>query len=237
MSATPRVAILAHHKIGPVPPAPGGWPSWYYVSSEAFIAQLLWLKEHGYAYLGMDAFLDGLERPETLPPKSALITFDDGYRSIFRHGLPELQAAGCPAVIFVPTDFAGKKNSWDDGREPEEALCSWDEFRALEKAGIAIQPHSVSHRALSRLSDGEIEAEIVGSKRAIETHLNRPATFFSFPFGDNSERPGTVDALLEKHGYRAACLYKGGEMTLPAANRFRLTRIALGADSDIASIL
>lgn len=230
-----HVAILAHHKIGPIPP--GAWESWYYVASEAFAAQLRWLKENGYAYLSLEAFLDGLERPEALPEKSALVTFDDGYRSIFRHGLPELQAAGCPAVIFVPTDHAGKTNAWDRGQEPEEAICTWDEFRELEKAGVAIQPHGTSHLALSGLDDSRIEREIAESKRQIEAHLGRPASLFSFPFGDNSPRPETVDGLLKKHGYRAACLYKGGTQTLPAANPFRLTRIALGADSNLASEL
>lgn len=237
MSApTPRqVAILAHHKIGPIPP--DGWDSWYYVAAEAFAGQLRWLKENGYAYLGLDAFLAGLERPETLPEKSALVTFDDGYRSFFRYGLPELQAAGCPAVVFVPTDLVGKTNAWDQGAEPPEPLCTWDELRELERAGIAVQPHGAGHVPLVDRDDAAIEHEIAEPKRQIETRLGRPASLFSFPFGDNSARPDKVDAFLAKHGYRAACLYKGGPLTLPSANRFRLTRIALGADSDLPSLL
>lgn len=49
-------------------------------------------------------------------------------------------------------------------------------------------------------------------------------------------------ALLERKslqgtGYRAAFLYKGGPVSLPAADPYRLTRLAMGPDTDLRAEL
>jgi peptidoglycan/xylan/chitin deacetylase (PgdA/CDA1 family) len=38
------------------------------------------------------------------PPRALVITFDDGYRSVFDHAFPLLRAAGLPAVVYLVTD-------------------------------------------------------------------------------------------------------------------------------------
>ena len=240
---TSDIVILGHHKIGPVPE--NGWRSWYYIPEEAFAAQLRLLKDRGYAFLTLDAFLDGLDRPETFPVKAVLITFDDAYRSLLRHALPPMRAAGVPGVVFAPTDWVGKSNDFDFGIEPPEAIATWDELAEMERGGLAVQSHSRRHRALSTLTPEEIEDEIAHSKYEIETRLNRPCTLFSFPFGDNGVLPignrkqesPVVEALLRKHGYRAACVYGGDPVPLDLGLRYRLSRIALGEDTDLAKAL
>ena len=42
-----------------------------------------------------------------------------------------------PGVVFVPTDFVGGSNVWDQHVEPVEPLCGWDDLRTLEANGIA----------------------------------------------------------------------------------------------------
>lgn len=39
------------------------------------------------------------------PPRSVVITFDDGDRSVYEHALPLLERAGVPAAVFVVTDL------------------------------------------------------------------------------------------------------------------------------------
>ncbi|HEY8965019.1 MAG TPA: polysaccharide deacetylase family protein [Candidatus Methylacidiphilales bacterium] len=241
------LVILGHHKIGPIPE--GGWKSWYYVPTEAFAAQLRLLRDRGYSFLTLDAFLDGVDRPEALPEKAALVTFDDGYRSLLRHALPAMRELGVPGVVFVPTDWVGRDNGFDCGVEPREEIATWEELAEMERGGLAVQPHGKSHRGLSTLTPAEVEEEIAGSKRAIEEHLGRPAALFSFPFGDNGADTFTngsrhekqdsplVDGLLKKHGYRAACVYGGDPIPLDLAHRYRLTRIAMGEDTDLAKAL
>src|SRR6266704_3460074 len=86
-----------------------------------------------------------------LPERSALITFDDGYRSMLTITLPLLQRLGLPSVLFVPTDNVGKSNSFDSGLEPDEMLCDWHDLRELHRAGVSIQSHAASHRHFSEM--------------------------------------------------------------------------------------
>ncbi|MFW5775587.1 MAG: polysaccharide deacetylase family protein, partial [Chitinivibrionales bacterium] len=51
----------------------------------------------------------------SIPPKTACITFDDGYQDNFRFAFPILQKYSAPATIFVATDFIGTgKLLWPD---------------------------------------------------------------------------------------------------------------------------
>src|SRR5262245_13614650 len=163
------VAILGFHKIGP-PPA-GGWESWFYVSEHRFGQFLAELQEEGWQVIDLDRFLQALETPETLPERSALLTFDDGYGSMRGVTLPLLQRFNLPAVLFVPTDYVGRRNTFDAGVEPDEAICDWDDLRELTRGGVSIQSHAASHRRFSELSMREREQEIVQSKATLEDHL------------------------------------------------------------------
>jgi hypothetical protein len=139
------LAILAYHKIGP---APRGWETWYYVSEPTFAAHLAYLQDEGWEFLDLQGLLHCLEEPDRLPARAALVTFDDGYRSLLKHALPVLHRFDCPAVVFVPTDFIGGRNTFDEGNEPAEPICGWDDLRVLEREGVAVQSHGGSHRPL-----------------------------------------------------------------------------------------
>ena len=60
--------------------------------------------------------------------------------------LPILKRFDAPAVMFVPTDYIGRRNTFDAGVEPDEAICDWEDLRALADQGVSIQSHASSHR-------------------------------------------------------------------------------------------
>jgi peptidoglycan/xylan/chitin deacetylase (PgdA/CDA1 family) len=228
------LAILGFHKLGP---APGGWETWFYVPQATFVGYLDHLKKDGWQVLDVAAFLRGLAEPDSLPERAALLTFDDGYRSILEYGLPELQFFGYPAVMFVPTAFIGGHNDFDADSEPVEAICDWDELRELERCGVSVQSHGVSHRAFSDLSPAEEEQELLRSKAALEDGLGKPVEVFSFPYGDCGPEPAATQRVAEQAGYRAACLYGGRPHRVPVADPYRLARLALGPDTDLPHCL
>ena len=231
-----KVAILSYHKIGP--PAPGGWDTWYYISKETFRGQLLALRDMGYAFIDLAAFYRGLDDPASLPEKTTLITFDDAYRNNLTVALPVMVRLGVPGVVFVPTNYIGGMNVWDSGGpEPDEPICDWDDLRNLERNGVAIESHSVSHPSFSNLSADQHEMELRESKQALEAGLGRAVEFFAYPYGDAGSDFAYSEQMLKRVGYRAACLYGGGAMLLPGADRFRLERLAMGPDSDLSAML
>jgi len=228
-----RLAILGYHKVGE---PPGGWATWSYVSKEKFEGDLHFLRDHGWQVIDASTLLAGLDDQDTLPPNAALITFDDGYRSNLEVAVPVLRRFGYPAVIFVPTQFIGGYNAFDADiqYEPHEAICGWDELSELERNGISVQSHGISHRRFSALSPGEQDHELAASKAVLESELGKRVELFSFPYGDDGGDPRTIADMLAQCGYRGACLYGGGPMRLPLDNRFGLARVAVGPDTDLA---
>jgi peptidoglycan/xylan/chitin deacetylase (PgdA/CDA1 family) len=228
------IAILSYHKIGP--PGAGAWETWYYVSKQTFEAQLDLLEEGGWEVLDVSAALAALEGSARLPERAALLSFDDGYRSVLEHAAPVLAERGYPAVAFVPTAFVGLTSEWDaDTKEPPEPICSWDELRALEALGVSVQSHGVTHRGASGLAPTELDEELTGSKGQLEEELGAPIDLFAFPYGDAGG--GEARHALARAGYRAACLYGGGLVTEPIGDPFALPRLRIGSDTDLAAML
>jgi peptidoglycan/xylan/chitin deacetylase (PgdA/CDA1 family) len=230
----PFLAILSYHKVGD--PPPGSWEPWYYVPAGLLADQLAALREGGWEFVDLATALDGLSNPDALPERSVLVTFDDAYRSVLDLGLPVLGQLGAPGVVFVPAGLVGSMNSFDKGiSEPLEPLCTWDELRDLEAGGISVQSHGVEHVSLSKLEGDALDAELSESKRRLEDALEKTIEMFAFPYGDGGADPVAVTDGLRRCDYRAACLYGGGPVELPAADPYRLSRLAVGLDSDVAA--
>ncbi len=237
-SDRPYLAILSFHKIGE--PPRNGWSTWFYISEKTFVRQLQFLKKHNWRVIDLATFLRGVAEPESLPRKAALLTFDDGYRSMCRIALPWLRRLGYPAVLFMPTKFIGRTNSFDFEKEPREPMCNWDDLRELERWGISVQSHGVSHRPFPSLDGAEQKKELLLSKRVLEKGLGKPVEVFAFPYGADGQSAGQRRRLrraLEQAGYRAACVYGGGLKRLPISNPYRLPRLAMGPDTNLLAEL
>ena len=120
------------------------------------------------------------------------------------------------------------------GAEPAEAICNWEELAELERHGLRVQSHGVTHRPFSELDPAGRADELRQSKTALETRLGTPVTLFAYPYGVI----GSDEAALQRAGYRGACLY-GGEPVRgrPIPERYRLPRVAMGPDTDLSSAL
>lgn len=225
----PRLLILGYHKIGD---HPAGEPSFSYVPVEAFARQLASLVSQGWRFLSADQWLQALEQPERLCEKSAVITLDDGYLRTLTHALPVLRDLGAPAILFVPTQFVGKTNDFDAGLEPQEPICTWDQLRQLDRAGVSIQSHGVGHRWMSELDQAAQQRELLDSRNQIRQQIGHEVNLFSFPYGDEGVNPATTQLLLERTGYRGAVIFGGGAMDGPSINRWRMQRLPIGPDTD-----
>jgi len=231
-----RVAVLAYHKVGR--PSGSASVTWYYISEEIFERQLHWIAESGWEVIDAARFLQGLDDPGSLPDRSVLLTFDDGYQSILRCALPHLNAFGFPAVIFVPTGFVGDASRFDEKtREPMEPICSWDELRQLQRGGVSVESHGVSHCHLSEVDRARLVFELESSRRAIIKELGANSEIFAFPYSDpGSDYRVTTSALVDA-GYRCAFLYRGGAQSFPVSDVYRIARIPVGREIELGQIL
>jgi len=109
--------------------------------------------------------------------RSVVITFDDDYLSMYRILLPVAEEFNYPLTLFVYTDGISRA-----GR----GGLDWAMLREMERNGIDIQGHSISHSDLTGVSLNEgkkLYEEFVLSKRIIEQNLNKRVRYFAFPYG------------------------------------------------------
>jgi peptidoglycan/xylan/chitin deacetylase (PgdA/CDA1 family) len=60
-------------------------------------------------------------------------------------------------------------------------MLTWDQVRALQKAGHIIGSHTVSHGNSAYISGTELDTEFVASKKRLEEELHTPVIHFSYP--------------------------------------------------------
>lgn len=229
------LAILSFHKIGE-PPAGAQTTPWY-IPETTFRHHLHYLSTHGWEIISLDGFLRALSEPESLPRRAALLTFDDGYKSMLDAASRCLGEFGYPSVAFIPTHFVGGYNEWDSGREPREEICNWDDLRELDRRRFSIQSHGVRHESFSNLAQQKQEEELCQSKSIIEAKLGKPVEVFAYPYGHVGTDKTALSELLKRNGYRAACLWSGGISKPPLDNRYFLARVGMLRNSDLPTLL
>ena len=231
-----RLAILSYHEIG-APPR-GVWEPWFYVPEEVLIDHLSVLEKEGWEIIDLRSALSGLSRPKSLPERSALLTFDDGFLSVLERALPILSERALPAVMFVPTASIGRRRRVNEETgEPLEPICGWKELREVEAGGISVESHGTRHIRFSELEPREIANELHVSNRLLESGLGKNVQAFAFPYGDGGNSSEHVSRALNASGYTAAFLYGGGPITPGVDDPYRLSRLAIGPDSDLAGML
>jgi peptidoglycan/xylan/chitin deacetylase (PgdA/CDA1 family) len=174
-----------------------------------FDEQMDLLRVLGYTVIDLQAVLDYYVEGRPLPPKAVLITFDDGYHDNLDNAARVLRTYGYPAVLFVPVGYL-------DDRQPlphEERLAAqgvmnrtldWDELAEVERSGIRIESHGISHRPLANLEVDEAAREITLSKLRLEERLGRPVRAFSYVKGSEADYRPVHLSLVRQAGYDVA---------------------------------
>lgn len=232
----PVIATLSYHKIGNHPPE--GWPTWNYTGIEEFTGHLEWFQTRGWQFISGADFLTAFNGGYALPEKAVLVTFDDAYESLVANALPVLKRFAAPGIVFVPTQFVGSTNLFDNGIEPMERIADWKSLALLEEGGVAVESHGCSHRGFSSLSALEVEQELEWSRKAIKKNLGKDSRMFAFPYGDTGTDQAEVATAILRAGYDLAFLYGGGafEITPPPSPRF-FPRLAMGPGVNLNEML
>ena len=116
------------------------------------------------------------------------------------------------------------------GEWPEEcAPLTWDQVRAMRRAGMEFGAHTVTHPILSRL-DGKdaLVHEISGSKRRIEQELGQTVDIFCYPNGRFIDIGDQAMRVVAESGFRAAVTTESGR-NRPGIDPLLLRRISVDA--------
>jgi peptidoglycan/xylan/chitin deacetylase (PgdA/CDA1 family) len=216
-------AILMYHAIG----RRRERPSRYVLPGSRFKRQLAWLKLRRYNVISLDEFVRTRIEHRLPPPRSVVLTFDDGYADNVELALPALERYGFPATVFL-VSAAGGRASWDRAGEAEgRAVLTPADAREVN-GRLAFGAHSRTHPSLTRLEPSELEHEVSGSRIELEAALEAPVSTFSYPYGETSP---DVEQAVVKAGYLAACGISPGR-NRPACDLYALHRLEVrGTDS------
>jgi poly-beta-1,6-N-acetyl-D-glucosamine N-deacetylase len=136
----------------------------YAVTPTNFVRQMDWLRNHGYRFVSAGDVLAAREGRRPLPPKAVLVTFDDGYQSVYDHAWPVLKMFRIPAVINVVGSWLEEKGKVNfDGRDlPRDRLLSWKELREMSESGLVeIGSHSFDlHRGIPGNPQGNMQPAV-----------------------------------------------------------------------------
>jgi peptidoglycan/xylan/chitin deacetylase (PgdA/CDA1 family) len=204
-SRTIDLPILMYHRIGPIPAGIPAVTRTLTVTPEDFASQMEWLRSHGYHAVSQLQAYRALEEGKPLPAKPVMITFDDGYRDVLWHAAPVLHRLHMPATEYVIT---GRVSNGDP------SFLTWPQLVRLERLGVTIGSHTVTHQDLVLMPASRALAELRDSRRSLERHLGHPVQWFAYPFG--AESPAVV-ALAERVGYVLAVTTQGGTAQSAAA--------------------
>jgi peptidoglycan/xylan/chitin deacetylase (PgdA/CDA1 family) len=208
--------VLTYHKLGPRPRRVR--LKGLYLGAGLLARQLAELRAAGFQTISLDS-LSGGAIPAT---GSIVLTFDDGFRNVFEHGLGLLSEHRCEAIQFLVADQLGKTNQWDEplGEAPEP-LMDAAQVRDWLAAGHTIGSHTCTHPHLARLPADVAREEISASKKKLEDLFGVAVNHFCYPYGDWNP---AVREMVGAAGYRTASSTEFGVNT-SGADPLALKRI------------
>jgi peptidoglycan/xylan/chitin deacetylase (PgdA/CDA1 family) len=208
--------VLCYHRFVARPETLKKAESQYQLPLSEFKWQMGYLRDNGFNPVSLDQleayWFDG----KPLPPKPVLLTFDDGFKSIYEKAYPVVKEFGYPAVLFLYTDFVrGQKDS-----------VKYPEIEEMRKNGWAVESHTKSHMNLG--VEGE-KREKLEYRKLVAQELSDPLTFIREKFGSKSTALAypygifTEEVLKQakEMGYRLAFTVNAG------ANDLRVPRLKL----------
>ncbi len=196
------VVLQYHHVSNTTPKATS-------ITPDLFRQHMEYLEEHEFKVVPLPELMEKLKRGEPLPEKTAAITFDDAYESVYDVAFPMLKKRDWPFTVFVNT------RPLDQGMG---GFSSWQELREMAEQGASIANHTTRHNHLQRQQKGEslkdwrarITQEVEKAEQRIKEETGQNHKILAYPYGEYNNR---VKSLLDDLGYVAF-----GQQSGPLAN-------------------
>jgi peptidoglycan/xylan/chitin deacetylase (PgdA/CDA1 family) len=119
--------------------------------------------------------------------KVVIINFDDSHTSDYTYAKPILDKYGFKATFFEVC-------TWIKSEE------GWREVAELQKDGMDIEAHTMTHPDLNDLSEAGLDYEIGQSKQCLKDHgIN--ATIFAYPYGTGSNNATLVNIVSKYYDF------------------------------------
>ncbi len=203
--------ILCYHRVGLESSLDG-----LTISKKIFTQQMRFIRQHCRP-MALTDLVRALRERKKIPSCAVAVTFDDGYLDTFKRALPILKKFKIPAVVFVTTGFVDRKVPMHQKAVP----LTWKMILKMQREGIEIGCHTLTHPKLTRCSLREIDRQITASRKRLEEILHKPARLFAYPYGGPHSFNKQIQSRVRKAGFWAAVT------TLPGSNNAKTSLYAL----------
>jgi len=200
------------------------------ITPAAFEAEMKQLKDAGITVISMQDLLAWKRGEKNIPPRCAVVSFDDGWKSQYEVGWPIMKKFGYPFTMFIYTE--GVRGGSLGGGE----AITWEQLADMRDNGVDIQAHTATHQDLreghnimlaapggkrtrTKLTGPQYEQwvhnEVVGCKQLLEQRLGIKVNCFAVPFGSYNEH---VKEIARNAGYEAMFTVYGQPITFTSPN-------------------
>jgi peptidoglycan/xylan/chitin deacetylase (PgdA/CDA1 family) len=143
-------------------------------------------------------------------------------QTMWRRERPE---AYLPLTMELAEIVSRETGKTMDELQSPDAPVPWDEVARLSRDElIRFESHSVSHAAMSALTEEELVLEMRNSQETIEEHTGRPCRHFCYPFGGPESIGALAPAVARRFYDSATTMSLGG---VDGADPWLLPRIPL----------
>jgi peptidoglycan/xylan/chitin deacetylase (PgdA/CDA1 family) len=216
---TMKLPVLMYHDI-----TVEGQPDDLTVSHVQLEKHLDYLSRNGYHSISLQQLSDHIRSGKSLPKKSLLITFDDGYQSNVSSLQPLLEKYNQRAAIFLVADFIDKSKAFTAKNYLSASTIQQANPNVLEFAC-----HTFDHKNYNELSIEKTRADLQQMFARFNQLKIKVAPFFAYTYGAFPKTdPGKMKALFhvfDEFGIIAAFRIGNRINTLPLKNRFLIERI------------
>jgi peptidoglycan/xylan/chitin deacetylase (PgdA/CDA1 family) len=176
-----------------------------------FRCQITGLLSRGFSVWALRQVLQYRKSGKPIPPRTIVITFDDGFESVYTNAWPILRELDIPATVFVstayldsmtPFPFDAWGNAWQR-RVPAECYRPLSTAQCCEMAAeglIELGAHTHTHRDFRDRPD-EFREDLQISVDVVRERFGEPEPSSAFPFG------------APHRGYASECLVDAARKT------------------------
>lgn len=182
----------------------------YVISPREFEEDIIYLKKEGYTTIDIEDLVAFEYNNINLPEKPIMLTFDDGYFSMYTYILPILEKYDCKAVISIVGEYVDQSTE----KQYPNGYLNWSQVKELEASpNVEIQNHTYSMHELSKRKGCKIikgesfddyKTELLDDigylQLLIEENTGNKPKAFTYPFGITCKE---CDEILEEIGFIA----------------------------------
>jgi peptidoglycan/xylan/chitin deacetylase (PgdA/CDA1 family) len=223
--------ILMYHRVTPLVSGMAR-PTWN-VAPDRFRRQLTGLLARGYRPWPLHQALQYRAAGKPIPPRTFVVTFDDGYQCVYRNAWPILRELSIPATVFMVTSYldADGPMSCDDWSAAGSAQTPSDAWKPLSTAEcsamledglVEIGSHTHMHNDY-RGHPGDFQLDLERSANVLRNAFGLMKPTFAFPYGYFD---ADLVAIVRQSGM-ACALTVDQELVPPEADPFSWGRLTV----------